>query len=145
MTDKVEQPNDNTPPEEQKDNKKYKRIDNGQCKKVRKIPEIPGGEYDLLGFYNLPDGSFYDPDGYHFDKDGLDEFGGQYDSDNNYIPGDGNKHLFEDYQEQEYADEDGGYDKFENDELARQFEGDYGNDYDNDDYEDPEVNDSKQI
>ena len=94
MTDSGDKSVSNVPPEESKNNKKYKRIDNGECKKVRKIPEIEGGEYDDLGFYNLPDGSFYDPDGYHFDKDGFDEFGGTYDDDNNYIPGEGNKHLF---------------------------------------------------
>ena len=48
-----------------------------------------------MGFFNLEDGSFYDPDGYLFNKEGYDEFGGHYDSDNNYIPGEGNMHLFE--------------------------------------------------
>lgn len=65
-----------------------------------------------MNFYNLPDGSFYDPDGYLFDKDGFDEYGGRYDSDNNYIPGEGNKHLFYDY------DDEDDY-KFENDELVK--------------------------
>ena len=54
-----------------------------------------------MGFFNLPDGSFYDPDGYFFDKDGYDEFGGHYDSDNNYIPGEANKHLFEEDMQSE--------------------------------------------
>ena len=39
-----------------------------------------------MGFYNCPDGTFYDKYGYFFDKDGFDEFGGRYDSDNNYVP-----------------------------------------------------------
>mgnify|MGYP001408022427 CR=1 FL=1 len=34
---------------------------------VRDIPEVKGAVYDELGFYNLPDGSFYDPDGHYFD------------------------------------------------------------------------------
>ena len=56
---------------------------------------------------------FYDPDGYYFNKEGKDEFGGYYDSDNCYHPGDGNKHEFEslDYYEDDYDDE-----------LIRQFE-----------------------
>ena len=55
---------------------------------------MPGGYFDELGFYNLPNGSFYDPDGYFFDTDGYDEFGGRYDQNNTYIPGEKNKHLF---------------------------------------------------
>ena len=46
-----------------------------------------------MGFYNLPDGSFYDPDGYLFDKYGFDEFGGSYNENNIYIPGEKNKNL----------------------------------------------------
>jgi hypothetical protein len=53
---------------------------------------VPGGFYDKIGFYNLPDGTFYDPDGYFFDTNGFDEFGGSYDSNNIYIPGEQNKH-----------------------------------------------------
>lgn len=65
-----------------------------ECTKVKSIPKIAGGFYDDLGFYNLPDGSFYDPDGYFFDKNGFDEFGGFYNDDSHYIPGEKNKHLF---------------------------------------------------
>jgi hypothetical protein len=32
-------------------------------------------------------GDFYDPNGYYFDKDGYDQFGGYYDDDLNYVPG----------------------------------------------------------
>ena len=49
-----------------------------------------------MGFYNLADGSFYDPDGYFFNVEGYDEFGGHYDDNNLYIPGEGNKDLFDD-------------------------------------------------
>jgi hypothetical protein len=47
-----------------------------------------------LGFYNLPDGSFYNPEGYFFDTNGFDEFGGYYDQNNTYIPGEKNKNAF---------------------------------------------------
>ena len=55
---------------------------------------------------------FYDPDGYFF-KDGKDEFGGYYDDDNCYHPGPGNRHEFED-DEDELDEID--------DDLIRQFE-----------------------
>lgn len=55
-----------------------------ECKE---IPEVEGGEYDDDGFYRLPDGDFYDPDGIYFNKEGKDEYGGSYDKDLNYIPG----------------------------------------------------------
>jgi hypothetical protein len=90
---------------------------------VREIPEIKGAVYDEFGFYNLPDGSFYDPDGHYFDQDGYDEFGGYYDENDVYVPGEGNKHLFN-----QDGDGKGGHsgakgadfdDRFENDELAK--------------------------
>lgn len=61
---------------------------------VRDIPVIQGAQYDDYGFYNLPDGSFYDPDGHFFDTHGYDEFGGYYDQNNTYVPGEANKHMF---------------------------------------------------
>eukprot|EP00347_Sterkiella_histriomuscorum_P019932 403339751 len=78
---------------------------------VKEVKEVEGGLYDDDGFYILPDGDFYDPDGYYFNKEGFDEFGGSYDG-IFYIPGEKNKHEFEDL----YGDDD--YD----DELIRQFE-----------------------
>ena len=93
---------------------------------VREIPEVKGAEYDELGFYNLPDGSFYDPDGHYFDKDGYDEYGGYYDDDNIYIPGDKNSHLVDNgHGDDDYDD------RFENDELAKQLEDDDDGHYDN--------------
>ena len=89
---------------------------------------MPGGVFDDMGFYNLPDGSFYDPDGYLFDCQGYDEFGGHYDSENRYIPGEDNKHLLDDHQNIEET--------IENDELVKQFE--YAEQYDDEeDYIDP--------
>lgn len=113
--------------------KKYRRKDDVDAKQVKQIPTVEGAYFDDLGFYNLPDGDFYDPDGWYFDKDGYDQFGGKYDDDNNYIPGQGNKHMFEDYDDEEEDD------MFENDELAKQFEGD---DNQENDYIDPETKDS---
>lgn len=55
---------------------------------------------------------FYDPDGYYFNKDGYDEFGGRYDAKGFYTPGEGNKHEFEDLDD-DYDDED---------ELIKQYE-----------------------
>jgi len=39
---------------------------------------------DDMGFYNYPDGSFYDADGYLFNTEGYDKFGGYYEK-NVYI------------------------------------------------------------
>jgi hypothetical protein len=66
---------------------------------------------------------FYDPDGYYFDQEGFDEFGGYYEG-IYYYPGEGNKHEFEDFQDDDYEDDD----------LLRQFERGE-NDYDEDDYD----------
>jgi len=47
------------------------------------------GEFDEYGFYNQPDGSFYDPEGFYFNVNGYDEFGGFYDEEwGEYCDGD---------------------------------------------------------
>lgn len=74
---------------------------------------MEGGWYDELGFYNLPEGGFYDPDGYLFNKEGYDEFGGYYDERGFYHPGEKNKHEFEQYAA-DYEDDE--------DDLIRQYE-----------------------
>ena len=52
---------------------------------------------------------FYDPDGYLFNKDGFDEFGGYYDNEGFYHPGEKNKHEFPDYKPSEsHKDRKGG-------------------------------------
>lgn len=89
---------------------------------VKDIPEVKGAVYDDFGFYNLPDGSFYDPDGHYFDKDGYDKFGGYYDENDVYVPGEGNKHLFDNGNDDGdgHGNNDNDYDdRFENDELAK--------------------------
>ena len=47
------------------------------------------GEYDDEGFFNTPNGSFWDPDGVYFNRDGFDKHGGYYDDNDEYIPGKG--------------------------------------------------------
>ena len=37
---------------------------------------------------------FYDPDGYFFNEEGFDEYGGYYDEEGLYYPGEKNKHEF---------------------------------------------------
>ena len=47
------------------------------------------GEYDDEGFFNTPNGSFWDPDGVYFNREGYDKHGGYYDDNNEYVPGNG--------------------------------------------------------
>lgn len=79
--------------------------------------DIKDGIEDNMGFVNFDDGSFYDPDGVFFNKEGLDEFGGHYDDKNVYVPGELNKHLYD----QEYDDDDdaGSDGKFDEDPLVK--------------------------
>lgn len=53
----------------------------------QEIKEVEGGKYDDQGFYRLPDGDFYDPDGVYFNKEGKDKYGGYYDEEFIYHPG----------------------------------------------------------
>lgn len=49
---------------------------------------MPGGYYDEMGFYILPDNQgFYDPRGVYFDKEGFDEHGGYYDEEGKFYSG----------------------------------------------------------
>jgi hypothetical protein len=85
-----------------------KRNRNRKAKAPQAIKEVEGGFYDEMGFYILPNDQgkstlaiyiflgFYDPDGYLFNKDGLDEFGGYFDNEGFYHPGEKNKHDFTD-------------------------------------------------
>ena len=55
---------------------------------------------DENGFYCLGDGSFYDGDGFFFDKDGYDKYGGFYDENCNYVPGeDKAQEYYETYED----------------------------------------------
>jgi hypothetical protein len=72
------------------------------AKAVRQVKEVEGAYYDEMGFYILPDNKgFYDPDGFLFDEKGFDQFGGYYDNDGLYHPGEANKHEFPDYKKPE--------------------------------------------
>ena len=64
------------------------------------------GEYDDQGFFNTPNGSFWDPDGVYFNRDGFDKHGGYYDDNNEYIPGKGwdeENNCYKDELEDEFA------------------------------------------
>lgn len=78
-----------------------------------------------MDFYILPDNKgFYDPDGYLFNSEGFDEFGGYYDEEGQYFPGDGNKHLYPELTEdkKEKKKTQGKKKDIDDDELIRQFE-----------------------
>lgn len=51
------------------------------------IPKVEGGKFNEAGFYELPDGAFYDPLGNYFDKNGYDLTGGYYDDEGVYHEG----------------------------------------------------------
>ena len=75
------------------------------------------GEYDDEGFFNTPNGSFWDPDGVYFNKEGYDKHGGFYDDNQEYVPGDGWDEVKNCYKD-EYNDD---YD----------YDDEYGSDHDN--------------
>ena len=64
------------------------------------------GEYDDQGFFNTPNGSFWDPDGVYFNREGFDKHGGYYDDNNVYIPGKGwdeENNCYKDELDDEFA------------------------------------------
>lgn len=61
----------------------------------REFEEVEGGEYNEEGFYVTLEGSFWDPDGDYHNRYGFDRYGGTYDLNKCYIPGDG---WIEEYQ-----------------------------------------------
>mmetsp|Transcript_8889 Transcript_8889/g.15085 ORF Transcript_8889/g.15085 Transcript_8889/m.15085 type:complete len:178 (-) Transcript_8889:447-980(-) len=103
------------------------------------------GYYDDLGFYNMADGSFYDPQGYFFNTEGYDEDGGFYNSDSEYIPPLSPKYSHRNRAEKSLNRDDAKHfdevdQAIENDELLQQFEnGDYDGEID-----DPELLDPQQ-
>ena len=76
------------------------------------------GEYDDEGFFETPNGSFWDPDGVYFNREGYDKHGGYYDENDEYVPGKGwdeeNNCYKEELNEDEYAS-DHDHDEEEND------------------------------
>ena len=83
----------------------------------RELNEYVEGEYDDLGFFNTPNGSFWDPDGVYFNREGFDKHGGYYDDNNVYQPGEGwdevNNRYFDeaDDYDDEYASDHDNYDE----------------------------------
>ena len=53
----------------------------------RECNEDIEGELDELDFFTTPNGSFWDPDNVYFNRKGYDIYGGHYDEDGVYIPG----------------------------------------------------------
>ena len=69
------------------------------------------GEEDENGFFYTPNGSFWDPDYVYFNREGFDRHGGCYDSNDEYIPGEGwdevNMCYFDELDgDDDYLDED---------------------------------------
>ena len=87
---------------------------NNKNKKVfieRELNDDVEGDYDEDGFFNTPNGSFWDPDGVYFNREGYDKHGGYYDEKTQeYIPGKGwdeVNNCYKDEYNDEYDDEYG--------------------------------------
>ena len=88
--------------------------DNNKNKKPfveRILDDYVEGEYDDEGFFNTPNGSFWDPDGVYFNREGKDKHGGYYDENQEYVPGEGwdevNNCYVDEYNDDYYDDEYG--------------------------------------
>jgi hypothetical protein len=77
----------------------------------RILDDYTVGEYDDQGFFNTPNGSFWDPDGVYFNREGFDKHGGYYDDNQEYVPGEGwdeeNNCYKDEYHDDDYYDEYG--------------------------------------
>ena len=78
----------------------------------RELNDDVEGEYDADGFFNTPNGSFWDPDGVYFNREGYDKHGGYYDDQTQeYVPGKGwdeiNNCYKDEYNDDDYDDEFG--------------------------------------
>ena len=77
----------------------------------RELNDDVEGDYDEDGFFNTPNGSFWDPDGVYFNREGFDKHGGYYDEKTQeYIPGKGwdeVNNCYKDEYNDEYDDEYG--------------------------------------
>ena len=86
----------------------------------RELNDDVEGEYDADGFFNTPNGSFWDPDGVYFNREGYDKHGGYYDENTQeYIPGKGwdeVNNCYKDEYNDDYDDEYGSdHEDYEND------------------------------
>ena len=128
---------------EQDSNNKMENTENEEASKKKIFVERIfhddiEGEYDDQGFFNTPNGSFWDPDGVYFNREGFDKHGGYYDENNIYIPGKGwdeENNCYKDELDDEFAsdhdpndDEDGfgdiDMDKIQDEEKLIKVEGD---------------------
>ena len=128
---------------EQDSNNKMENADNKEASNKKTFVEKIfhddiEGEYDDQGFFNTPNGSFWDPDGVYFNREGFDKHGGYYDENNVYIPGKGwdeENNCYKDELDDEFAsdhdpndDEDGfgdiDMDKIQYEEKLIKVEGD---------------------
>ena len=128
---------------EQDSNNKMENADNKEATNKKTFVERIfhddiEGEYDDQGFFNTPNGSFWDPDGVYFNREGFDKHGGYYDENNVYIPGKGwdeENNCYKDELDDEFAsdhdpndDEDGfgdiDMDKIQDEEKLIKVEGD---------------------
>ena len=77
----------------------------------RELNDEVEGEYDADGFFNTPNGSFWDPDGVYFNREGYDKHGGYYDDQTQeYVPGNGWDEInncYKDEYNDDYDDEYG--------------------------------------
>ena len=113
---------------EQDSNNKMENADNKEASNKKTFVERIfhddiEGEYDDQGFFNTPNGSFWDPDGVYFNREGFDKHGGYYDDNNEYIPGKGwdeENNCYKD--EDEFGDID--MDKIQDEEKLIKVEGD---------------------
>ena len=95
----------------------------------RELNDDVEGEYDEEGFFNTPNGSFWDPDGVYFNRHGYDKHGGYYNKQQEYILGPGwneennyyKDEINDDYDDEYGSDhddyEDDGFDKFDLDQI----------------------------
>ena len=96
---------------EQESNKKMENEENPDASSKKTFVERIfhddiEGEYDDQGFFNTPNGSFWDPDGVYFNREGFDKHGGYYDDNNIYIPGKGwdeENNCYKDELDDEFA------------------------------------------
>ena len=96
---------------EQDSNNKMENADNKEASNKKTFVERIfhddiEGEYDDQGFFNTPNGSFWDPDGVYFNREGFDKHGGYYDENNVYIPGKGwdeENNCYKDELDDEFA------------------------------------------
>ena len=80
----------------------------------RELNDEVEGEYDADGFFNTPNGSFWDPDGVYFNREGFDKHGGYYDEETQeYVPGKGwdeANNCYKDEYNDDYIDDEYGSD-----------------------------------